>query len=93
MKTSVCPCSLKIASYLDPYMAMARSSLGEVAWQKTLVEGRAMMPKQAIEYSLSAEKAVLLPPVARRPGRSSATLAPLTPLEGHISHRAEECRR
>ncbi len=70
---------------LDPYIAMARSSLGEVAWQTTLVEGRAMMPKQAIEYSLSAEKAVLPPPVARRPGGSSATLAPLTPREEEVA--------
>ena len=42
-----------------------------------------MMPEQAIEYSLSAEENVLPPQVARRPDRSSATLALLT-------HREEE---
>jgi predicted ATPase/DNA-binding SARP family transcriptional activator/DNA-binding CsgD family transcriptional regulator len=70
---------------LDPYVAQARSSLGEVAWQTTLAEGRAMMPEQAIEYSLSAEDPVLPPPVVRRPGRRPATLAPLTPREEQVA--------
>jgi predicted ATPase/DNA-binding SARP family transcriptional activator/DNA-binding CsgD family transcriptional regulator len=70
---------------LDPFLATARSSLGEVAWQTTLAEGRAMMPEQAIEYALSAEGAVLPPPVARRPGRRPATLAPLTPREEDVA--------
>ena len=58
---------------LDPYLVAARSSLGEVAWQATLAEGRAMTPEQAIEYSLSAKEIVSPPPVARR---SSAALTP-----------------
>jgi DNA-binding CsgD family transcriptional regulator/Flp pilus assembly protein TadD len=70
---------------LDPYLAAARSSLGEVAWQTTLTEGRAMMPEKAIEYSLSAGDPVLPPPVARRPGGSSAMLAPLTPREEEVA--------
>ncbi len=70
---------------LDPYLAMARSSLGEAAWQTTLAEGRAMMPERAIEYSLSAEKRVVPPPLAPRPGRSSATLAPLTPRQEEVA--------
>ncbi len=70
---------------LDPYLATARSNLGEVAWQTTLAEGRAMRPEQAIEYSLSAEEPVLPPPVARRPGRRPATLAPLTPREEEVA--------
>jgi len=70
---------------LDPYLATARSNLGEVAWQTSLAEGRAMMPEQAIEYSLSAEDPVLPPPVARRPGRRPATLAPLTPREEEVA--------
>jgi len=70
---------------LDPYLATARSSLGEPAWQTTLVEGRAMMPRQAIEYSLSAEEPVLSIPVARRPGGNSATFAPLTPREEEVA--------
>jgi DNA-binding CsgD family transcriptional regulator len=43
------------------------------------------MPEQAIEYSLSAEDNVLPPPAARRPGRNSATLAPLTPREEEVA--------
>jgi predicted ATPase/DNA-binding SARP family transcriptional activator/DNA-binding CsgD family transcriptional regulator len=41
---------------LDPYLAAARSGLGEAAWQTALAEGRAMPPERAIEYSLSAEE-------------------------------------
>ncbi len=67
---------------LDPYLATARSSLGEVAWQTTLADGRAMMPEQAIVYSLTAEYPVLPPPAALRPGRSSA---PLTPREEEVA--------
>ena len=70
---------------LDPYLAMARSSLGEAAWQTTLAEGQAMMPERAIEYSLSAEKRVLPPLLAPRPGERSATLAPLTPREEEVA--------
>jgi DNA-binding CsgD family transcriptional regulator len=65
---------------LDPYLATARSNLGEVAWETTLAEGRAMMPEQAMEYSLSAED-----PVARRLDRRPATLAPLTPREEEVA--------
>jgi non-specific serine/threonine protein kinase len=61
---------------LDPYLATARSSLGEVAWQATLAEGRAMMSEQAIEYALSAEEPVFPPPGARRSGGNSAALTP-----------------
>jgi predicted ATPase/DNA-binding SARP family transcriptional activator/DNA-binding CsgD family transcriptional regulator len=70
---------------LDPYLGTARSSLGEVAWQLACAEGRAMMPEQAIEYSLSAEKPVLPPPIARRLGGNSATLAPLTRREEEVA--------
>jgi len=61
---------------LDPYLATARFSLGEVAWRATLAEGRAMMLEQAIEYALSAEESVLSPPIARRSGGGSAALTP-----------------
>ena len=61
---------------LDPYLAAARSSLGEVAWQATLAEGRATTLEQAIEYALSAEESVLSPPIARRSGGGSAALTP-----------------
>jgi DNA-binding NarL/FixJ family response regulator len=50
--------------------------LGEVAWQATLAEGRAMMPEQAIEYALSAEEPVVSPPLAHRLGGGSAALTP-----------------
>jgi predicted ATPase/DNA-binding SARP family transcriptional activator/DNA-binding CsgD family transcriptional regulator len=61
---------------LDPYLATARSSLGEVVWQATLAEGRAMMPEQAIEYALTAEESAFPPPVVRSSGGGSAALTP-----------------
>ena len=79
------PLQSEYRKLLDPSLATARSSLGDVVWQSTLAEGRAMMPEQAIEYSLSAEGNVLPPPAARRPGRNSTTLAPLTPREEEVA--------
>jgi non-specific serine/threonine protein kinase len=70
---------------LDPYLAVARSSLGESAWQTTLAEGRAMMPEQAIEYSLSAVEPALPPLFAPRSEGSPTTLPPLTPREEEVS--------
>jgi predicted ATPase/DNA-binding SARP family transcriptional activator/DNA-binding CsgD family transcriptional regulator len=61
---------------LDPFLAAARSSLGEAAWQVALAEGRAMMPEQAIEYALSAEDPAPSPPVIRRPSGDSAVITP-----------------
>jgi predicted ATPase/DNA-binding SARP family transcriptional activator/DNA-binding CsgD family transcriptional regulator len=61
---------------LDPYLAAARFSMGEVAWQAALAEGRAMMPGQTIEYALSAEEADLSTPIARRSDGGSTALTP-----------------
>jgi predicted ATPase/DNA-binding SARP family transcriptional activator/DNA-binding CsgD family transcriptional regulator/Flp pilus assembly protein TadD len=61
---------------LDPYLATARSSLGEAVWQATLGEGRTMMPERAIEYALSAEEPGSSPPAVRRSGGDSAALTP-----------------
>jgi predicted ATPase/DNA-binding SARP family transcriptional activator/DNA-binding CsgD family transcriptional regulator/Flp pilus assembly protein TadD len=61
---------------LEPYLATARSSLGELAWQTTLAEGRAMMPEQAIEYSLGGEKPLLPPPTAHLSGGAPTALTP-----------------
>jgi len=59
---------------LDPFLGAARSSLGEAGWQVALAEGRAMMPDQAIEYSLSAEDPVSPPPITDRSDGISAVL-------------------
>ncbi len=61
---------------LDPYLATARSSVGEGAWQAALAEGRAMMPERAIEYALLAGEPGSSTPVIRRSGSGSATLTP-----------------
>jgi predicted ATPase/DNA-binding SARP family transcriptional activator/DNA-binding CsgD family transcriptional regulator/Flp pilus assembly protein TadD len=70
------PLQPEVRKLLDPYLERARSSLGELAWQATLAEGRAMMPKQAIEYSLSVEEPALPSPATHRLGRGSAVLTP-----------------
>ena len=67
---------------LDPWIAAVRSVLGEAAWQAALAEGRAMLPEQAIEYSLSAEEPAPPPQVARRPDED---LAGLTPREAEVA--------
>jgi predicted ATPase/DNA-binding SARP family transcriptional activator/DNA-binding CsgD family transcriptional regulator/Flp pilus assembly protein TadD len=61
---------------LGPYLATARSSLGEVAWQARLAEGQAMMPEQAIEYALFTEEPVASLPVDHRSGGGSTALTP-----------------
>ena len=61
---------------LDPYLATARSSLGEIAWQTALVEGRAMTPERAIEYALYAGEPASPPPAAHRSGENSTVLTP-----------------
>jgi predicted ATPase/DNA-binding SARP family transcriptional activator/DNA-binding CsgD family transcriptional regulator len=40
----------------EPYLAAARSRLGEEAWKKALAEGREMTLEQAAEYALSKEE-------------------------------------
>ena len=57
---------------LDPYLAAARSVLGEAAWQTALAEGRAMPPERAIEYALSAEEPASS---SRRPVGDSGVLS------------------
>jgi predicted ATPase/DNA-binding SARP family transcriptional activator/DNA-binding CsgD family transcriptional regulator/Flp pilus assembly protein TadD len=61
---------------LDPYLATARSSLGEIVWQTTLAEGRTMTLEQAIDYSLSPENPVSPPPITYRSDRDTVVLTP-----------------
>jgi non-specific serine/threonine protein kinase len=61
---------------LEPYLATARASLSEEAWQAALEEGRAMMPEQAIGYSLSSEEPVVSSQVAYRSGGDPTALTP-----------------
>jgi DNA-binding CsgD family transcriptional regulator/tetratricopeptide (TPR) repeat protein len=61
---------------LDPYLATARSTLGEIAWRTTLAEGRAMMPEQAIEHSLGVGEPLLPPPATHPSGEGTTALTP-----------------
>jgi DNA-binding CsgD family transcriptional regulator len=61
---------------LDPYLATARSSLGEIAWRTTLVEGRAMTSEQAIEYALDAGEPLLPSLATHRSGENTTALTP-----------------
>ena len=40
----------------DPYLEAARSRLDEAAWEKAIIEGRAMGMEEAVEYALSKEE-------------------------------------
>jgi DNA-binding CsgD family transcriptional regulator len=44
------------AYFYGPYLDVVRDQLGEVAWEKTWQEGRAMGMEEAIEYGLSEEE-------------------------------------
>jgi predicted ATPase/DNA-binding CsgD family transcriptional regulator len=44
------------AALREPYLAMARSRLDEIAWQAAWEQGRGMSMGQVIEYALSAEE-------------------------------------
>ena len=48
--------SREMAALREPYLAMARSRLDEIAWQAAWEQGRGMSMEQAIEYALSAEE-------------------------------------
>jgi DNA-binding CsgD family transcriptional regulator/tetratricopeptide (TPR) repeat protein len=48
--------SPEVAALREPYVAMARSRLDEIAWQAAWEQGRGMSMEQAIEYVLSAEE-------------------------------------
>jgi non-specific serine/threonine protein kinase len=43
-------------AWREPYRAKARSRLGEVAWEESFAQGRAMGLEEAIDYALSAEE-------------------------------------
>jgi DNA-binding NarL/FixJ family response regulator len=40
----------------EPYLASARSRLGEVAWEAALAVGRSMSLDEAVEYALAKEE-------------------------------------
>jgi non-specific serine/threonine protein kinase len=66
------------AALREPYLAMTRSQLDDVAWQAAWEEGRAMSMEQAIGYALSEEKLSATPPSSTT-GYSSAPSAPEHP--------------
>jgi DNA-binding CsgD family transcriptional regulator len=64
------------AALREPYLAMTRSQLDDVAWQAAWEEGRAMSMEQAIGYALSEEELSAPPP-------SSTTRRPSAPEPEH----------
>jgi ATP/maltotriose-dependent transcriptional regulator MalT len=48
--------TLEEDAWREPYLATARSLLGEDSWEEALAQGRAMSMAEAIEYALSAEE-------------------------------------
>jgi len=47
--------TLEEDAWREPYVATARSLLGEDSWEEALAQGRVMSMEEAIEYALSAE--------------------------------------
>jgi DNA-binding CsgD family transcriptional regulator len=48
--------TLEEDAWREPYVAEARSQLGEASWEEALAQGHAMGLEEAIEYALPAEK-------------------------------------
>jgi predicted ATPase/DNA-binding SARP family transcriptional activator/DNA-binding CsgD family transcriptional regulator len=71
----------------EPYLASARSRLGEAAWEEALAEGRAMSLEEGAEYALSEEKEPPAPAVTGPPEEPPADEPPaaLTPREKEVA--------
>ena len=69
----------------EPYLASARSRLGEATWEAALAEGRAMSLEEGAEYALSKEEdpAAPTPPAAQ--GSADQPPVDLTPREKEIA--------
>ncbi len=70
----------------EPYLANARSRLGEELWEEALAEGRAMSLEEAAEYALAREKqpAAHTAAVAEEPSPYQPSVA-LTPREKEVA--------
>ena len=72
----------------EPYLATARSRLGEKAWEEALTRGRAMSMEEAIEYALARDEPSATTPssTTRHSSLSSAPELPagLTPREVEV---------
>jgi predicted ATPase/DNA-binding SARP family transcriptional activator/DNA-binding CsgD family transcriptional regulator len=66
-----------------PYIASARTQLGEAAWQAAWDEGRGMTSEQAVEYALSEEEPVPL-------ARAGSEQAPADKQAGLLTRREKE---
>ena len=64
-------------AWREPYLATARSRLGEAAWEEALAQGRAMTLEPAIDYALSEEEPSTITP------SSAASVQPSTPAPEH----------
>jgi predicted ATPase/DNA-binding SARP family transcriptional activator/DNA-binding CsgD family transcriptional regulator len=63
----------------EPYLASARSELGEAAWEERLAEGRAMSLDRAAVYSLAKEAEPAAPTFPTPPEGPSADQPPVAP--------------
>ena len=71
----------------EPYLASARSQLGESAWEAALAEGRAMSLEGAAEYALSKEVETARPTSPaplEEPSPDRAPVVTLTPRENEV---------
>jgi predicted ATPase/DNA-binding SARP family transcriptional activator/DNA-binding CsgD family transcriptional regulator len=71
-------------AWREPYLAAARSSLDEAAWDIAWAEGRAMSMEQAIDYALSEHKPAL-PTSPKSEQLSSEEPSSITPREKEVA--------
>jgi predicted ATPase/DNA-binding SARP family transcriptional activator/DNA-binding CsgD family transcriptional regulator len=68
-----------------PYLASARSQLGEAAWDEALAEGHAMTLEEAVEYALSEEEPATPAPTTSGQASLDEPLLTLTRREREVA--------
>jgi predicted ATPase/DNA-binding SARP family transcriptional activator/DNA-binding CsgD family transcriptional regulator len=69
----------------EPYLAAARSRLGEAAWEEALAAGRTMSLEEAAEYALSEGKEPPTAAIAQGPSTRAEPISNLSPREREVA--------
>ena len=70
--------------HYGPYMASARSQIGDASWQAAWEEGRGMTTEQAVEYALAETEKSSLVATGQERGLAEGQAATLTPREEEV---------
>jgi predicted ATPase/DNA-binding CsgD family transcriptional regulator len=69
----------------EPHLALARSQLGDEAWQEALTEGQAMSLEEAAEYALSKEADQSVAMIGQDPSAQDEPMGDLTRREREVA--------